>query len=102
MERIIEIDLNLPKWTEMHAVKLEFTKPAKPTQNTFIECFNQTYGTEIIEIYQFRTMNKVRGIMERRLSEFNCARPHKSLNNLTPKEYQLRQHITGVSKIAWN
>lgn len=42
------ISLTLSGWAEMHAVKLEFIKPGKPTQNAFIECFNRTYRTESI------------------------------------------------------
>ncbi|EBB5259061.1 transposase, partial [Salmonella enterica] len=34
--------------------------------------------------------NEVREITEKWLSEYNCERPHESLNNMTPEEY--RQH----------
>lgn len=32
------------RWAEMHAVKLEFIKPGKPTQNAFIERFEGFFG----------------------------------------------------------
>jgi hypothetical protein len=41
------ISLTLAEWAEKHAVKLEFIQPGKPTQNAFIERFNQTYCTSI-------------------------------------------------------
>ncbi len=96
------ISLTLPEWAEMHAIKLEFIKPGKPTQNAFIERFNRTYRTEILDFYLFRTLNEVREITERWLSEYNCERPHESLNNLTPEEYRLQHHLAGISKNAWN
>lgn len=73
------ISLALAEWAEKHALKLEFIPPDKPTQNAFIERFNRTYHTEILDFYLFRTLNEAREIMEKWLSEYNCERPHESL-----------------------
>ena len=96
------ISLALAEWAETHAVKLEFIKPGKPTQNAFIERFNRTYRTEILDFYLFRTLNEVRDITDRWLQEYNCERPHQSLNNLTPEEYRLLNNQAEISKSAWN
>lgn len=84
------LSLALAEWAERHTVKLEFIQPGKPTQNAFIERFNRTYSTEILDFYLFRTLNEVRETTDKWLSEYNCERPHESLNNITPEEY--RQH----------
>lgn len=78
---------------------LEFTQPGKPTQNTFIERFNRTYRTEILDFYLFRTLNEIREITEKWLSEYNCERPHESLNNVTPEEYPQYHYLSGISKM---
>lgn len=96
------ISLALAEWAEQHAVKLEFIQPGKPTQNAFIERFNRTYRTEILDFYLFRTLNEVREITERWVSEYNCERPHESLNNMTQEEYRQHNHLAGISKNAWN
>ncbi|EIO4300463.1 IS3 family transposase, partial [Salmonella enterica subsp. enterica serovar Cerro] len=96
------ISLALAEWAEQHAVKLEFIQPSKPTQNAFIERFNRTYRTEILDFYLFRTLNEAREITERWVSEYNCERPHESLNNMTPEEYRQHNHLAGISKNAWN
>ena len=96
------ISLVLAEWAEQHAVKLEFIQPGKPTQNAFIERFNRTYRTEILDFYLFRTLNEVREITERWVSEYNCERPHESLNNMTPEEYRQHNYLAGISKNAWN
>ena len=96
------ISLALAEWAEQHAVKLEFIQPGKPTQNAFIERFNRTYRTEILDFYLFRTLNEVREITEKWLSEYNCERPHESLNNMTPEEYRQHHYLAGNSKNAWN
>ena len=81
---------------------LEFIRPGKPTQNAFIERFNRTYRTEILDFYLFRTLNGAREITERWLAEYNSQRPHESLNNLMPEEYRLMAENPEVSKRAWN
>lgn len=72
---------------------LEFIRPGKPTQNAFIELFNRTYRTEILNFYLFRTLNGAREIIERWLAEYNGERPYESLNNLTPEEHRLMAEI---------
>ncbi|HCB1684210.1 IS3 family transposase [Citrobacter sp. RHBSTW-00986] len=96
------ISLALAEWAEKHTVKLELIQPGKPTQNAFIERFNRTYRTEILDFYLFRTLNEVREITEKWLSEYNCERPHESLDNMTPKEYRQHYYLAGNSKNAWN
>ncbi len=94
------VSLALAQWAEEHGVMLEFIKPGKPTQNAFIERFNRTYRTEILDFYLFRTLNEVREITERWLMEYNNERPHESLNNLTPEEYRLMAEKTELLKSA--
>ncbi len=112
----IEIDLNLPALRVVRVLDRivanrgypvmlridsgpEFIQPGKPTLNVFIERFNQTYSTEILDFYLFRTLNEVREITERWVSEHNCERPHESLNNITPEEYRQHNHLAGISKM---
>ena len=50
----------LAEWTEEHGIELDFIKPGKPTQNSYVERFNRTYRDEILNMYVFRTLNEVR------------------------------------------
>ncbi len=43
------ISLILAQWAEEHNVILELITPGKPTQNAFIERFNRTYRTEVLD-----------------------------------------------------
>jgi len=96
------VSLALVQWAEEHDVMLEFIKPGKPTQNAFIERFNRTYRTEILDFYLFRTLNEAREITERWLNEYNSERLHESLNNLTLEAYRLMAENPKISKNAWN
>jgi putative transposase len=93
------VSLTLAQWPEEHGVALEFIKPGKPTQNAFIERFNRTYRTEILDFYLFRTLNEAREITECWLTEYNSERPYESLNNLTPEEYRLMAEKPEISKV---
>lgn len=81
------ISSTLADWAEKHQVALEFIKPGKPTQNSFIERFNRTYRTEILDMYAFKNLQEVRELTENWIKEYNDERPHDSLNDLTPLEY---------------
>lgn len=96
------ISLTLAQWVGVLGLMLEFVKQGKPTQNAFIERFNRTYRTEILDCYLFITLNEAREITERWLVEYNSERPHESLNNLTLQEYRLVAEKPGISKSAWN
>lgn len=92
--------VRLADWAEEHGVLLEFIKPGKPTQNSFIERFNRTYREEVLDAYVFNSLSEVREITEKWLIEYNEERPHESLGNLTPAEYLATHQNPEVSPLA--
>ena len=83
------ISLALADWAEAHDIELEFIKPGKPTQNSYVERFNRTYRDEILNMYVFRNLTEVRELTQNWIKEYNEERPHDSLDDLTPQEYLL-------------
>ena len=81
------ISTALAEWAEEHNIELEFIKPGKPTQNSYVERFNRTYRDEILNMYVFQTLSEVRELTENWIRECNEERSHDSLNDLTPWEY---------------
>ena len=79
--------VRLADWAEQRNVTLEFIKPGRPMQNGFIERFNRTYRTEVLDMFVFKQLKEVQEITENWVTEYNEVRPHESLGNLTPKEY---------------
>lgn len=96
------ISLALSEWAEDKGIKLEFIKPGTPTQNAYIERFNRTYRTEILDFYLFKSLNEVREITDRWVREYNEERPHESLNNMTPEEYKQSYSQPQISKSVWH
>jgi len=72
---------------DLPVIHLEFIKPGKPTQNSFVERFNRTFREEILNYYIFKELKEVRELTENWLREYNTERPHESLQNRTPIEY---------------
>ncbi|ENO17191.1 transposase, partial [Marinobacter nanhaiticus D15-8W] len=96
------ISIALADWAEKHGIALEFIKPGKPTQNSYVERFNRTYRDEILNMYVFRNLTEVRQRTESWMAEYNDERPHDSLEDLTPWEYLARHQQTENSNQRCN
>jgi len=96
------ISAALAEWSEEHDIALEFIKPGKPTQNSYVERFNRTYRDEVLNMYVFRTLSEVREITEAWMRQYNEERPHDSLDDLTPLEYLATQDPLETSNYACN
>jgi len=94
------ISVALADWAEENQVMLDFIQPGKPTQNSFIERFNRTYRTEVLNMYLFKEISEVRDITNNWIREYNEERPHTALGRLTPREYRLNK-CTENSNFNW-
>ena len=95
------ISVTLADWADNHEIQLEFIKPGKPTQNSYVERFNRTYRTEVLNMYAFRRLSEVREITNNWIREYNEERPHDSLGDLTPREYLMANSNRENSKSMW-
>ena len=77
-------------WAHFNNVKLEFSRPGKPTDNAFIESFNGRLRQECLNQNWFVTLEDAREIVETWRQDYNQERPHSSLNQRTPSEFVLR------------
>ncbi len=65
------VSATLAEWADEHGITLEFIKPGKPTQNSFVERFNRTYREEVLDSYIFESLNQVREMTADWLREYN-------------------------------
>ena len=77
----------LDLWAYENNVKLRFIQPGKPVQNAYIESFNGKFRDECLNDNVFISLQSAKEIIERWRVDYNTARPHSSLNNMTPEEF---------------
>ena len=75
-------------WAYQNGVKIDFSRPGKPTDNGHIESFNGTFRNERLNTHWFTTLAEARQIIEAWRREYNESRPHRSLNELSPQEFK--------------
>lgn len=95
------ISIALAGWAEDHGVRLDFIKPGKPTQNSYVERFNRTYRDEILDLYLFSSLSEVRNLTRSWIKKYNEDRPHDALGDLSPVEYLVAQKEAEISSNAW-
>jgi putative transposase len=81
----------LDEWAYRRGVALDFIRPGKPVENSFIESFNGKLRDECLNANQFLSIADARSKIEAWRADYNLHRPHSSLGNRTPREYLDRQ-----------
>ncbi|GHA01238.1 hypothetical protein GCM10007162_16960 [Ignatzschineria ureiclastica] len=76
------------KWCENNHVRICYIEPGKPNQNAYIERFNRSYRTEVLNPYLFSSLAQVRELSWAWMLSYNEERPHESLGNLPPSEFK--------------
>ena len=69
-------------------IELRSIQPGKPDQNAFLERFNRTYRTEVLNAYVFESLDQVRKISSEWVQSYNDERPHDALAGLPPATYR--------------
>ena len=83
-------------WCKDNNVKICYIEPGKPNQNAYIERFNRSYRTEVLDPHLFDSLAQVRELSWAWMLSYNEERPHESLGNIPPSEFK-RQLTAGAS-----
>jgi len=62
-----------------NGVRIDFSRPGKPTDNAFIESFNGTLRAECLDIHWFTSIVEANQLIEGWRREYNDSRPHRAL-----------------------
>jgi putative transposase len=73
-------------WCEGHGILIDYIEPGEPNQNAFIERFNRSYRTEVLDTWLFRDLDEVRELSWAWMLEYNEERDHDGLGGQTPAE----------------
>jgi putative transposase len=76
--------ISLTRWCAEQHVALHYIQPGKPQQNAYIERFNRTYRTEVLDAFVFQSIAEVRDLTAEWLVSYNTQRPHDCLGRVPP------------------
>ena len=85
------------EWAATKSIAIRYIQPGKPNQNAFIERFNRTYRTEVLDAYLFTNLEQVQAITDQWLIDCNEYQPHEALGNIPPVQFMPR--ITTVPNL---
>jgi putative transposase len=89
-------------WAYHHQVRLDFSRPGKPTDNAYIESFNGSLRDECLNLHWFETLAEARQLIEAWRVDYNVRRPHMALGNIPPAEYALQSSNQRGSMVPTN
>jgi putative transposase len=74
-------------WAYQNGVRIDFSRPGKPTDNAYIETFNGTLRAECWDTHWFGTLAEAKESIEAWRREYNESRRHRALGERTPNEF---------------
>jgi len=74
-------------WAADHGTAIHYIQPGKPDQNAYIERFNRTYRTEVLNAHLCDSIAELRALTDTWLRVYNSERPHDSLGRKPPLEF---------------
>jgi len=94
LPRVIQVDNGteftskaLDEWAHRRKIKLQFSRPGKPTDNPFIESFNGRLRQECLDQSWFVSIEDAQKKIESWRIDYNENRPHSSLENQAPNVF---------------
>lgn len=84
-------------WAEQHGIHVHFIAPGKPNQNAYIERFNRSLRTEVLDVWVFASLDEVRVVSEQWRQAYNTERAHETLGRVPPLTFLPRPTTTPVS-----
>jgi putative transposase len=83
------VSRDMDLWAYAKGIRLDFSRPGKPTDNAFIETFNGRFRAECLNAHWFLTLDDARTKMEEWRRYYNDDRPHGAIGNKCPIALQL-------------
>ena len=71
-----------------NGIELDFSRPAKPVDNTFIEAFNGTLRRECLSLHWFLDLEDMERTLAAWRDDYNYRRPHSSLADVPPAKFR--------------
>ncbi len=79
------VSLHLDQWAHWNGVKLDFSRPGRPSDNALCESFNNRVRQEQLNPNWFHSLDNARRQAAAWRVDYNTHHPHSSLGDRTPK-----------------
>ena len=83
------ISKSLDWWAYFNQVKLDFSRPGRPTDNALIESFNGKFRVECLNQHWFLSLDEAQAVIDGWRADYNEQRPHSALGNRSPIEFAI-------------
>ena len=84
------ISKDVDLWAYWNGVKLNFSRPGKPTDNAIVESFHGRFRQECLNAHWFMSLADAQEKADAWRWEYNHRRPHSSLGNIPPARFAAR------------
>jgi putative transposase len=74
-------------WAYQYSVQLDFSRPGKPVENSYIESFNGRLRDECLNVEVFFALADVRDKLERWRQDYNQVRLYSALGDHPPETF---------------
>jgi hypothetical protein len=97
----------LDHWAYWNQVKLDFSRPGKPTDNAVPESFLASLRRECLTIHCFRDLEETQDRLDRWRDDYGNVRPHSSLGDVPPAHFGAGGFLTPgperlrIRPLAW-
>lgn len=88
----------LDEWAHRNGIKLDYSRPGKPTDNAYIESFNGRLRQECLDQHWFSSLEDAKIKIETWRIDYNEQRPHSSLGDQTPRAYAKNWQLSQTAK----
>jgi putative transposase len=51
-------------WAQEHGIELRFIQPGKPNQNAYVERFNKSVRTEVLNAWLFQSLEQAQEVIK--------------------------------------
>ena len=75
-------------WAYTNKVKIDFSRPGKPVDNSVCEAFNGSLRRECLTRHWFASLLEAQTELSTWRADYNNLRPHTSLGMHTPAQYR--------------
>lgn len=91
----------LDAWAHRHGVKLAFSRPGSPTDNSFMEAFNARFREACLNLPGLAAVEEARITSEAWRVEYAAERPHPAVHNHAPAVYKANGlHLQAVQAVS--